>query len=74
MALLRKKKVVKKTQAVTVSEAVVSLPDVFKDSEFTKPADRLLEAIRQYYEKIEGRNVEKSEQLEIANKILENRK
>lgn len=49
------------------------LPKFFDNPEFSSPADRLLEAIRQYYSRIEGKNVGRTKLLGVANKILENR-
>lgn len=48
-------------------------PEVFSNSEFTSPADRLIEAIRQQYSRMQGVEVSREETLAVANKILESR-
>lgn len=49
------------------------LPEVFSNTQFTSPADRLIEAIRQHYSKVEGCSVDNVKLRQIINQIVEKR-
>lgn len=52
---------------------VEELKEAFYDVEFSKPADRLVESIKQYYERVEGVTPSKNLLIEEATKIIERR-
>lgn len=49
------------------------LPEYFNGAEFNKAVDQLIEAIRQYYVKIEGITPDTNKLVETAVKIVEKR-
>lgn len=49
------------------------LPEVFKNPEFARYADELLGVISRHFRMIEGKIIDKDEQLKIATKILKER-
>lgn len=52
---------------------VEELNEAFKDVEFSKPADRLVEAVRQYYVRIKGVQPSRELLVKEACKIIEGR-
>lgn len=51
----------------------LNIQPLLNEKEFNKPADELLEAVRQYLTR-SGQKVDKKTILKVANAILENRK
>lgn len=54
-------------------KAQPKLEPVFSNVQFTKPADQLLEAVRQYYQRIKGESISKTEMQKVVSDIVESR-